>query len=243
MNRSKLLVYSERDIDLARALLSSDLDEVKRIYEQNMGIETYVCNALYLATTDKHKLKYSVEILFEPSDEMINFLISINRRCVVSNLIDIFISNYDTGRLLYLAEHTAKYISGSILTIVINKYVHDYENAKTRNMLLALINYMEDKLTLFDIFLLTPVTYSRISNNVYSYIIFKVINDNILQSTDTNTINDLLKIAIIGNAPRTLIDLLYKYASPVNNHDHYEFNVKSRAFGDPDYASLFYDDI
>lgn len=197
------------------------------------------------------------------SNKMLEFLISIGQEEEYSKLsyyLSMSGNLKQLQRVLPLLDHDS-YID--ILSQLINKLSHNYDpytflngigppESQVLNMRLSIlefINFLSDKLTLRDISEILNQSQVRdidrnsyVVNDIILYILFRAINDELLQSSDPDFIEEFALLSLYNNSSQTLIDMLFKYVpNPqeiIDDVNHMILIVKPN-----NYVSFFEEDI
>lgn len=219
------------------ALLDNDVSEVRRLYRTNGQIEMKVCGAINLLSRNDIELSY----------EVLNYLLSINNRCIAKSLSKLFITQNDANRFLHVLPYLKPVNAISILRQAVFFYEYRYQFdldlvSDSKKILLAVIDKFEDTLTLNDIYAL----FGHDVNHIYiadiiSYITFRVLTKEKLEEADPDVVSTLTRFAFIAGAPQSLIDTLSEYSTKIDEETLAD--IISRATNIDEYVSLFEEGI
>lgn len=145
---------------------------------------------------------------FTPTIDIMDHIVDVNNSEVINCAVTKFIKDEDYDRLEYISP----YVSNP--SPLIRDVLIDTSGQELKKLLLILLKYFEDRFTLEDIV-------HEVSNksliysayNIYSYIIFRIMNRENLSKLNQDVLAELLHILIYGLAPMTVIDTVLMYMS------------------------------
>lgn len=197
-----------------------------------------------------HEALVKVQQSINVSDQLLNYLITLNNEDINTTLGIILVNKYDS-RLQTVLQHPIKYID--ILSYAVFKYASEFKpyNSSTKflrskKILLIVIDNIRD-VDINNLYyqLLQYADTEEYSRNyaerdAINYILFRIIDKDILLNTDEKAIHYLYINTILYNAPKTLTNVL-KETLHIND-DILLVNLASQ-FKPIDYISLFGDEL
>lgn len=235
-------VYNISDESVAGLLRNGQIDIIKALLESDKIIVQQVLFNRKLTP-------------FIISDDTLDFILKVNEETGGYDVISFLLYGFGLWgqyeqmiRMLPLMTDKENILS--ILGQIIQTYAASYNVdpfSNLRKAFLMLSDYLQDKLTLEDVSgvyrELYHANYLYVQYDCLLYLIFKVINNEMLKSTPSDIIEEFAIMSIRNKASYILTQTLLKY---VNNSEQFEINViNQQGFQDkpPDYISLFAEDV
>lgn len=224
---------------LAQYLINSDIDGVKEYLLQNPT------SCYHIAICIRGVAK-----TFNPNDELIQYLLSINNYYIVAEMRNIFVNNRNTNGFIQTLRYSYN-IYNLFITLISNYSIYESdieEKLYWRKLILLSLDELHDRIT-FDTITTIINGYAMgyhlnsrkyISNDVVLFIISKIINDDKLSRVPYITIKTITKIAVANDAPNVLLDMLLKY---IHTEDVTNVLNTTKLNKPEDYVSFFDEDV
>ena len=256
-NYSKSLASFLNKIDLSSVILNNDIISLGKFYNITYS-ELSICDTLKVLR--KQYLYKNSEL--QLSNYLIDYLLNINRQCVLKQLLKTIIKIGDISKINYVISiNSINNVKLNMLKYVVKYYILSYGEQQTetyRNVFYHILDLAESILTLDYIKTIYDYinpkivpTFNMLGNSesiirehvamlgdTISYMAFRIINDNMLNNSIH--ILFLLREAVSSNAPRPLIDTLYGHAPLIMDREKYETNLRRRRrSNETKFVSLF----
>lgn len=223
-------------------LVTSDVDGLIQYFSTlpNIAIPVTIRGAL------KHIRDNN--IMFDPTYDLLNLLLAPNNEEIIGLLIEILSNDNTVDKVIYILDTlgiTSERLDlvienyypvpsmnrGSIYTIFLSKLI-DYLSSINKSHVLYHLAEIESKS-------------SFVTNDVISYITFRLIDDDTLLSLSNDTLEKLIKAAILsGHNDGYLVEILLKYLQSDSKYQSKEYRdnivVLTKAPWD---TSLLHDDV
>lgn len=180
------------------------------------------------------------------SNEMLDYLVQfdITRNKLIGNAIDC----HNVEKLDYLfsinPDPKSDDIKGFLFTIIYNYTVDNISNIKL--IILMVLNEYRQYINIYDL-PMTP-SYNYIEADIFSYIVFNLLDTILTTNNDNNDIDpilieEILMIVLKTDGPQSLIDMLLNHISP-NSQLHSKYYRDQFILNKPhSYLSLFSEDV
>lgn len=221
--------------DIIVSLETSDVDKLRQYMNEGYGSNKIISELYQLED-------------FNPSDELIDFLLEIGDK----RIPDILVARLTFFDHLDRAQSIIPLIKDKKKLLVYTMYSYaeppfnSKEHSTTKAILIMLLNNLENELILSDItkeYNIPPRGIKiYVLYDAYLYALFRIMNDNMLKTTDPSTINFFTIVAVLNDAPDYLTETLMKYVPDVQALMR-KINMTIKPKKPSDYVSLFNDDV